>query len=163
MAGRPAGFYLAGPRAILRGQLARPAPDLHGSGDVFQQPRAQRQELRTQLAADLRLNGLGNANAAGRRDGFQSRGNVDAIAMQLAACINDVGEIDADPVGESSAPAGGRVQTGNAALEFDGKLHSLQNAAEGDECAVAQQAEDAPTAASQRGLDDCGANLVECG
>ena len=76
--------------------LQRINPDR--SFDVLELRRAEISDRHIEPAAHLAIGVLGQTDRAGRGDPFQSRGDVDAVAHQIAvALLDDVAQMNADP------------------------------------------------------------------
>ena len=86
------------------------------------------------LVAHLFVGRVRKTDAARLRDAFQSRGDIDAVAHQIAvALLDDIAEMDADA--EFDAALGGQagVALDHAVLHLDGAAHGVDHAAELDE------------------------------
>src|SRR5581483_10317384 len=85
--------------------------------------------------------------AADRRDAFETRGDVDAVAEQIAVTLDHVADGDADA--EIHLPAGwiGHVARAQAFLDIDGAAHRFDRAGEFREHGVACGVEDAAAGA----------------
>ena len=66
------------------------------AGDVLQILLAHIHDGDFELAADLFVGGGREADAAGLRDAFQTRSDVDAVAEDVVTVGEDVTDIDAD-------------------------------------------------------------------
>ena len=89
-------------------------------GDVLELGRAEVGDLQIKPSLDLPIGVLREADRAGLGDAFEPRGDIDAVAHQVAvALLDDVAEMDADA--ELDAPVGrhARVALGHAVLHFD--------------------------------------------
>ena len=71
-------------------------PRAHRLGNVLEGLLAQVIEGDLDLAADLPIGVIGDANAARLGDAFQPRRDVDAVAEDVVAVDDDVADIDAD-------------------------------------------------------------------
>ena len=94
---------------------------------------------------DLPIGVLGQTDRAGRGDALQPRGDVDAVAHQVAvALLDDVAQMNADA--ELDAPVGrhASIAFDHAVLHLDRAAHGVDHAAELDERAVAGALDDAP-------------------
>jgi hypothetical protein len=111
--------------------------NLHRLGDVLEILPAEFPIGQIKLALDLIEHLARNADAAAVRDPLQSRGDIDAIAHQIAvALLHDVTEVKANA--ELDALLGGQagIALGHAVLHFDGAAHGVDDAAEFDQSAV---------------------------
>jgi hypothetical protein len=81
---------------------------------------------------------LRKADAAGFGDTFQSCGDVDAVAHEIAvAFLDDVAEMNADPKLDAPLWRQPGIALDHAVLHFDGATHRIDHAAELDKVAVA--------------------------
>ena len=88
---------------------------------------------------------LGQTDRAGLGDAFQSRGDVDAVAHQVAvALLDDVAEMNADAELDAALLRHAGVALDHAVLHFDRAAHGVDHAAELDDSAVAGALDDAP-------------------
>jgi len=81
---------------------------------------------------------LGKANTARISNAFQSRGNIDAVAHEVAiALLDHISDVDADP--ELDAPLGRKagVALDHPVLHLDGAANGINPAAKLDDAAVA--------------------------
>ena len=101
MAYRAAPALGASRRTAARLKLVDP----HRPGDVLQLLLARVLEVCVELAAHLPVGVVGDADAAGLGDAFEPRGNIDAVAEDVAVLDDDVADMDADA--EFDAPSCG--------------------------------------------------------
>ena len=77
---------------------------------------------------------LGETDGAGLGDTFQSRGNIDAVAHQVAVALLDhIAEMDADPELDAALGRQASVALDHAVLHLDGAAHGIDDASELDE------------------------------
>ena len=103
-------------------------------GDVLELGRAEIADRQIEPPLDLAIGILGQADRAGLGDAFQPRGDIDAVAHQVAVALLDhVAEMDADA--ELDAPVGRHagIALDHAVLHFDGAAHGVDDAAELDD------------------------------
>ena len=149
-------------RLSWRADLQRIDPDR--PFDVLELGRAEVGDRHVEPAAHLAVGVLGEADRAGIGDPFEARGDIDAIAHQIAVRLLDyVAEMDADA---ELDPALGR-QTGialdHAVLHLDCATHGVDHAAEFDEAAVAGPLDDAPVMQGDGRIDQVAAQRSEPG
>ena len=97
---------------------------------------------------------LGETNAARISNAFKARGDIDAIAHQVAVALLDhIAEMDADP--ELDAPLGRKtsVALDHAVLHLDGAANGIDHASELDDDAVAGALHDAAVMYGDGGID----------
>jgi hypothetical protein len=98
-----------------------------------------------QLFAHLSIGVFGQADPAGFGDAFQTRGDIDAVAHQVAVGFLDhVAEVNADAEFDPPLLRQAGVSLGHAVLNFDGAAHGLDHAPEFDQSAVAGALDDTP-------------------
>ena len=81
---------------VQRFRLQDDAIGAQRAGDVLQILLAHIRDGDFELAADLFVGGGREADAAGLRDAFQTRSDVDAVAEDVVTVGEDVTDIDAD-------------------------------------------------------------------
>ena len=93
----------------------------------------------------LTIGVLGEADRAGLGDAFETRGDIDAVAHQVAVrFLDDVAEMNADPEFDAPVRRQAGVALDHAVLHLDRAAHRVDDAAELDEAAVAGALDDAP-------------------
>ena len=81
---------------------------------------------------------LGKTDTARIGDAFKSRGDVDAVAHQVAvALLDDIAQMDADAKLDAALGRKAGVALDHAVLHLDGAAHGIDHAAELDEAPVA--------------------------
>ena len=100
---------------------------------------------RSSRRLDLPVGFLRQADRARRGDAFQSRGDVDAVAHQVAvALLDDVAHMNADPKDDPAVLRHAGVALDHGVLHFDRAAHGVDDAAEFDDRAVAGALDDPP-------------------
>ena len=167
------GRGLAGRRLRLRGGADLQRIDPHRLGDVLELGLAEIADRQIEPRLHLSIGVLRKTDCAGLGDAFQSRGDIDAVAHQIAVALLDhVAEMDADA--EFDAPLGRHagIALDHAVLHLDGAAHGVDHAAELDEGSVAGALDYAPVVhgdgrvdqiAAQRPQPRQGAVLVRAG
>ena len=83
--------------------------------------------------------------APGCGDALQARGDVDAVAHQVAvAFLDHIAQMDADPELDAAVLRHAGIALDHAVLHLDGAAHGIDHAAELDERSVAGAFDDAP-------------------
>ena len=110
-------------------------------------------EAEAQLVSHLVVDLARNHDAAGLGERLQPRGHVDAVAINIVVVADDVADVDADA--ELDAPIGWHIGIafGHAALDFDGAAHSIDDADEFHQHAVAGGLDDAAPVLGDLGID----------
>ena len=127
--------------ARFHAHIVRPHLELVGMDrrrDILDLLLADIGELHRQFVGDLLVDGARDADAADRRDAFQARRDVDAVAEKIAVALDHVADGDADA--EAHLPAGriGHVAGAQALLDVDGAAHRLDRAGKFGEHGVAR-------------------------
>ena len=100
------------------------------------------------------MDGLRNADAAGIGNPLQARGEIDAIAEDVVAIINDdVADIDAGTKIESFERGGSQVALGHAQLHVDRAANRIDYARELHEQTVTGRLDDSTVMFSDLGVD----------
>ena len=120
---------------------------MHGGRNVLDLLLADVGELHGQLIGHLLVHGARDADAADRRDAFQPRRDVDAVAEQVAVALDHIADRDSDA--EIHLPAGriGHIARAQALLNIDRAAHRFDRAREFGQHGVACGIEDAAAGA----------------
>ena len=118
--------------------------DVDRLGDVFQLGCAEVRDLEIEPAFHLPIGLLGQTDRAGPCDAFQPRGDIDAIAHQVAVALLDhIAEVDADPKLDPPFGADAGVAVDESGLHFDRTPHRFHNAQELDQHTIARRLDNA--------------------
>ena len=97
---------------------------------------------------------LGKTDAARISDAFKARGDIDAVAHQVAVALLDhIAQMDADAELDAALGRKPSVALDHAVLHLDGAAHGIDHAAELDEAAVAGALHYAPVMRGDGGID----------
>ena len=129
--------------------------------DVLELLIAHVLERRVELAAHLPVGVVGDADAAGLGDAFEARGDVDAVAENVAVLDDDVADVDADAELDALVLRHAGVALGHAALDRDRAAHGVDDAGELDQDAVAGGLDDAAGMLGDLGIDQLAAMRLE--
>src|SRR5271165_5229857 len=131
-------------RGFRLGRLAdfeRKDPDR--LGNVLELFRAEIGDCEVKPPLDLPIGVLGEADRARLGDPLEPRGDIDAVAHQIAVRLFDhVAEMDADAEFDAAIVRHARVAFGHAVLYFDRAAHRVDHAAELDQRPVAGALDD---------------------
>ena len=142
------------PRAVAHFEGIGP----HRLRDVLELGRSEIGDRQVEPALDLPVGLLRQADRARRGDAFQSRGDIDAVAHQVAvALLDDVAEVNANPEDDAAILGHAGIAFDHGALNFDRAAHSVDHAAELDERAVAGALDDAPVVHGDSWIDQIAA------
>jgi hypothetical protein len=100
--------------------------------------RAEIADSEIEPPLDLPVGLLGETDRTGICDAFEARGDIDAVAHQVAVALLDhVAEMDADPKFDALVRRDLSVALDHRPLDFNGAVHCIDDAPELDNCAVA--------------------------
>ena len=157
---RRGGFFgRRGRRGLRLGGLAdfeRIDPDR--LGDVLELGRAEIGDREIEPPLDLPIGVLGEADRARLGDALKPRGDIDAVAHQIAVgLLDDVAEMNADAELDAALRRQAGIALDHAVLHFDRASHRVDHAAKLDEAAVAGALDDAPMMRGDGGIDQIAA------
>ena len=102
--------------------------------DVLELGRAEIVDRQIEPSLDLPIGLLGETNRAGLGDAFQPRGDIDAVAHQVAVgLLDDVAQMNADAELDASLGRQAGVAFDHAVLHLDCAAHGVDHAAELDD------------------------------
>jgi hypothetical protein len=96
----------------------------------------------------------GDADPTGLREGFQSRCDVDAIAVEVVVFNDDIAEIDTNSENYGRLARGCIRQRSTGALHRKRAVYSIDHAAELDDGAIADQLHDAAVVGGDGWVED---------
>jgi hypothetical protein len=97
---------------------------------------------------------LRQTNGTRLGDAFQSRGNVDAVAHEVAvALLDDIAHMDADPELDAALRRKASVALDHAVLHLDGAAYGINHAAKFYDAPVAGALYDAPVMRGDGGIE----------
>ena len=127
-----------GRRPWLRGHADLERIDAQRLGDVFKLLEAEIADGEFDSPSHLPVGVLGERDRAGLGDAFEPRGDVHAIAHQVAVgLLDDVAEVDADPKLDAAIVRKAGVSLDETVLHLNPAAHRIDDAPELDEDAVA--------------------------
>ena len=133
-----------GPRGLCVGgfgHFERIDPDR--LGDVLELGRTEIIDREIKPSLDLAIGVLGETDRAGLGDAFKARGDIDAVAHEIAVALFDhVAEMHADPKFDALVRRDPNVALDHRPLDFNGAAYCVDDAAELDNCAVAGALDD---------------------
>ena len=139
-------------RGLRPGRLAdfeRIDPDR--LGDVLELGLAEVADREIEPPLHLPIGLLGETNRARLGGAFQTRGDVDALAHEVAVgLLDDVAEMDADAELDAAIVRHADVALDHAGLKLDRAAHRVDHAAKFGEKPVAGALDDAPAVAGDR-------------
>ncbi len=114
-------------------------------GDVLELGRAEIGDGEIEAPFDLTIGVLGETNRARLTDALQPRGDIDAVAHQIAVgLLDNVTQMNADPELDAALGRQAGVALGQTILQLDRAAHGVDHAAELDKAAVPGSLENAP-------------------
>ncbi len=102
-----------------------------------------------------------DADAARLRQCLQPRGDVDTVAVNVAAVGDDVAEIDPDPKGNALVLGHLGVAVRHRPLDLDGAAHRIDDARKFHQHAVAGGLDDAPVMLPDFRVDELAAMRLQ--
>jgi hypothetical protein len=93
--------------------------------------------VKRELSPGLPVGIVGDTDAAGFRDAFQPRRDIDPITENVALIDDDIAEIDPDPELDDFVRWHRAVARGHAVLNCGGAAHGIDDACEFHEQAIA--------------------------
>jgi len=124
-------------------------------GDVLELSLAQVGDRQIKPSLDLAIGVLGKADRPRVGDALQARGDVDAVAHQVAvALLNDVAEVNADAELDASFRWQTSVALDHSVLHLDRAPDRVHYATELNDVAVAGALNDAPMMRGDGGIDE---------
>jgi len=106
------------------------------------------------LATNLPVSIVGNADPTGLRDPFEARGNIDAIAKDIVVVDDNITDVNADA--KLNAIVLGRIciLLGHAALNFDGASRCIDGTGKLDQHAIASCLDYASAMLNDAGVEE---------
>ena len=131
-------FPALGTARASRGRARDSRIDPDRLGDVLEWDWAEVCDREIEPPFDLPIGVLGKTDRAGLGHALQSRGDVDAVAHQVAVgLLDDVAEMNADAKFNALFGRQAGVALDHTALHFDGATDRVDHAAELDDRAIA--------------------------
>ena len=116
----------------------------HWPSDVLEFFLAEIDERFLQPVTHLAIGVLGETDAARISNALKARGDIDAVAHQVAVALLDhIAEMDADPKLDAALRRKASVALDHAVLHLDGAANGIDDASELNEDAVARALDDA--------------------
>ncbi|MCP1972437.1 hypothetical protein J2R87_006177 [Bradyrhizobium elkanii] len=140
-------------RCRWRGAADEKPPSTNWLRNILQELRPQVLEGRVDLAANLPLRVIGDADPARFGNPLQARCDVDAIAKDIVVIKNDVADVDSDSEFEPLLRWYGSILIDHSTLNFYGAAHRIDGAGEFNEYSVAARFDDAAAMRSQRRIE----------
>ena len=126
--------------------------------DVLEPRCAKIADLEIEPLLHLAIGVLGKTDRAGLCDAFEPRGDIDAVAHEVAvALLNNVAKMNADAKLDALFRRQAGVALDEARLNFDRAAHRVDDAAELDQDAVAGALDDAAAVQGDRRIDEVAA------
>src|ERR1700722_7957048 len=126
----------------LRADFQRIDPDW--LGDVPELGRPETADCETEPTFDLPVGVLGQTDRSWIGDSLEPRGDVDAVAHEVAvALLDDIAQMNANPELDALLGRHAGVALAHPGLDFDGAAHGVDHAAELDDRTVAGALDDA--------------------
>ncbi len=131
-------------------------------GDVLELGVAEIADREVEPRLDLAIGVLGQADGAGRRDALQTRGDVDAVAHQVAVAFLDyVAQMDADAELDAAILRHAGIALDHAVLHLDGAAHGIDHTAELDQRPIPGALDHAPVVHGDGRIDQVAAQCPQ--
>ncbi len=131
-------------------------------GDVLELGRAEIRDRPIEPAFHLPIGLFGEANRARLANPFEPRGDIDAIAHQIAVGLLDhVAEMDADAELDAAIFRHSGAAFGHAGLHLDRAAHGVDHAAKFDQEPIAGALDDTPAMGGYCWIDEITAQPPE--
>jgi hypothetical protein len=143
-------------RRSLKGLSGTGGPDAKDTdrlSNVLDLPLSHVFEVEGQLA-HLAVRIAGEADALGLGQGFETHGDVYAVAVDVPLLADDVADVDADPKGYALLLPYVLLALGDPPLDCDRALYRVDGARELDQGAVAHQLDDSAVVRGDRRFDE---------
>ena len=128
-------------------------PGAHRLGDVLQGLLADVVERDIDLAADLPMGVVGDADAARLGDALEARRDIDAVAENIVVVDDDVADMDADAKFDPEFGRHVDIPLRHRALDFHRTARRIDGTGELDQHAVAGGLDDAAAMRGDAGID----------
>jgi len=135
----------------------------HRPRDVLDLLFAHVLEGDVELVADLVAHHPADADSARLGQGFETGGDVDPIAVDVALVDDDVADINADAELDALFRGHADVALGHPALQIDRAAHRVDDAGEFDEEAIAGGLDDAAAVFDDLGVEKLAPVALQCG
>ena len=131
-------------------------------GDVLELGRAEIDYREIEPPLDLPVGVLGKTDRARLANALDPRGDIDAVAHQIAvALLDDVAEMNADAEFYAALRRQAGVALDEAVLHLDRAAHRVDHATEFDEAAIPGALDDSPMMRVDGGIDEIAAQPPE--
>ncbi len=131
-------------------------------GDVLELSLAEVGDRQIKASLDLTIGVLGQADRPRLANAFEPRGDIDAVAHEIAvAFLDHIAQMNADAELDAALWRLSRRCARPAVLHFDRAAHGVDHAAKLDEDAVAGPLDDAPVVRVDGGVDQIAAQPPE--
>ena len=119
------------------------APDAHWIGDILQYLRTHIVIIDSDLAPNLPVSIVGNANPTRLCDPFETHRNIDPVTIDVIFVDNNITDVNADAKFDPLVLRHIGILFRHAALDFVGTSDGIDHAGELDESAVSGVLDDA--------------------
>src|SRR5215468_1385816 len=137
--------------------------DRHRPGDVLDLVFAHVLERKMQLVAHLIAHDAADADAPGLRQGFETRRDVDAVAIDVFVINDDIANVQANPKLNTPLWRNLHIALGHLPLDIDSTAYGVDDTGKLDKYAVTRRLNNAPAVFRDLGIDDRASVALECG
>jgi len=143
----------------LRGDADLQRIDADRFFDVLELRRPKICDRHVEPAADLAVGVLGQADRARLGNTLEPRGNIDAVAHEVAvALLGDVAQMNADAKFDAFVERDPRIALDHGVLHFECAAHRVDDVAKLDDAAIAGALDDAAMMHGDCGIDQIAAH-----
>src|SRR5689334_16344452 len=141
----------------------------NGAGNVLEGHLAHVLHNQTRLNDSVELAGsfleylAGNADPSGFGEGFQPRGDIDAIAVNVGAFTDNVAEIYSDPKHNVTIIGNGFVGVRHLLLKLDRRVDRVHRTSKFNQYTIAHHFHDPPTVRTDRWFKDGFSSFLQRG
>ena len=146
---------------MLPGQLISPSP--HRLGNVLESLRSHVVEGDIDLATDLSIGVIGQADPAGLGNALKASGDIDAVAEDIIVVDDDVSDVYPNAELDPEVLRHTVVLFSHAVLDSDRTARSIHRASEFNQHAVAGGFDDPAAMGGDGGVDEGRSNRFEPG
>ena len=137
--------------------------DWHRPGDVLDLVFAHVLERKIELIAHLIAHDTTDTDAPWLRQGFETRRDVDAVAVDVFVIDDDIAHVQTNPKPNTPLWRNLDIALGHLPLDIDRTAHGVDDTGKLNKDAVARCLDNAPAVFRDLGIDDRASVALECG
>src|SRR5215472_5209624 len=137
--------------------------DRHWPGDVLDLVFAHVLERKMELVVHLIAHDAADADAPWLRQGFETRRDVDAVAIDVLVVNDNIAHVQTNPKLNTPLRRNLHIALGHLPLDIDSTAYTVDDTGKLDKHAVARRLDNAPAVFRDLGIDDRTSVALECG